>query len=93
MIPYRVPQGICAITTGGAELVWWVHNHDRGGTPALWVPTPGGPTPGIAITLTHEELERMRDRANQILETTPEELEEQLDTVASDLMAGRGTDH
>lgn len=90
---YRVPDGIDAITTGGAELVWWVHNHDRGGTPALWIPTPKGVSPGIAVVLTTGELERLRDRATQILETTPAELEKQLDTVASDLMAGRGVDH
>ncbi|OHU48904.1 hypothetical protein BKG81_15990 [Mycobacteroides chelonae] len=77
--------------------MWWVHNHDRGATPALWVPTPGGASPGIAVVLTIKELEQLRDRATQILETTPEELERQLDTVAANLMADsprrRDADH
>lgn len=90
---YRVPDGIEAITTGGAELLWWVHENDRLASATLWVPTPEGPAPGIAVVLTTVELERLRDRANQILETTPEELERQLDGVAADLMAGRGTGH
>lgn len=90
---YRVPEGIDAITTGGAELLWWVHDHDRLASATLWIPTPKGTSPGIAVVLTTEELERLRDRANQILETTPEELERQLDTVAADLMSERGTDH
>jgi hypothetical protein len=90
---YRVPDGIDAITTGGAELLWWVHEHDRLASATLWIPTPKGVCPGIAVVLTTGELERLRDRATQILETTPAELEKQLDTVAADLMSGRGVDH
>ncbi|OHU48903.1 hypothetical protein [Mycobacteroides chelonae] len=65
--PLHVPEGIRHIDSDGAvELVLWRRPNETSLGAALWVPTPEGAEPGIAIHLTREEVAQLKCRVRDL---------------------------